>query len=120
MSKLLLTLAVLLALALPAQADKADVLEVKVSKTSAEVFRFDVTIRHADDGWDHYANKWDIVGPDGSILGTRVLFHPHVTEQPFTRSLADVNIVESIDSVTVRAHDSIHGYGGKEMAVEIP
>ena len=105
---------------LPAQADRADVLDVRMSKTTTEVYNFDVTIRHADDGWEHYANKWDILGPDGSILGTRVLFHPHVSEQPFTRSLSDVRIPAGTDAVTIRAHDSVHGYGGKEVTIKIP
>ena len=42
-------------------------------------------------GWEHYANKWDVVGPDDTILGTRVLLHPHVNEQPFTRSFRREN-----------------------------
>lgn len=118
--KMLCFLLIVFLIPLLAQADKADVISVKVSKTAAEVYRFDVTVRHADDGWGHYANKWDILAPDGSILGTRVLFHPHVSEQPFTRSLANVKIRQGIDAITVRAHDSVHGYGGKEMSVKIP
>ena len=49
-------------------------------------FDIDVTLRHADTGWDHYANRWEVIGPDGRVLATRVLYHPHVNEQPFTRS----------------------------------
>ena len=33
-------------------------------------WRFDVTVRHADEGWDHYADKWDVVAPDGTVLAT--------------------------------------------------
>lgn len=93
---------------------------VKVGQTGAGVYRFEVTVRHADTGWDHYADKWDVVAPDGTILGTRVLYHPHVDEQPFTRGLTDVSIPPGIDSVSVRAHDSVHGYGGSEQTVEVP
>ncbi len=118
--KILSLLLLVLLMPPPAQADRADVLDVRVSKTATEVYSFDVTVRHADDGWNHYANKWDILGPDGSLLGTRVLFHPHVSEQPFTRSLSDVRIPAGTDAVTIRAHDSVHGYGGKEVTVKIP
>ena len=89
-------------------AGEADVIEVAVKPTGGEIYFFKVTVRHADEGWDHYANKWDVVVPDGTVLGTRTLYHPHVDEQPFTRSLSDVKIPESIAEVTVRAHDSIH------------
>ena len=68
-------------------------------------------MRHADEGWDHYADLWQIETPDGEILGERVLAHPHVNEQPFTRSLSGVRIPDSLDRVTVRAHDSVHGFG---------
>ncbi len=60
------------------------------------------------------------MAPDGSVLGTRVLLHPHETEQPFTRSLGVVKIPEAVRQVTLRAHDRVHGYGGKEVTVALP
>jgi hypothetical protein len=54
------------------------------------------------------------------VLGTRNLAHPHVDEQPFTRSATGVVIPEDVRSVTVRANDSVHGYGGAEILVELP
>ena len=103
-----------------AYAGEADVIKVDVKRTGGDTYFFKVTVRHEDEGWDHYANKWDVVAPDGTILGTRTLYHPHVDEQPFTRSLSDVKISESITEVTIRAHDSVHEYGGKTMSVAIP
>lgn len=105
-------------MAAPASAGEADVVAVEARPAGGDGWRFDVTLRHADEGWDHYADKWDIVAPDGSVLGTRVLFHPHVDEQPFTRSHG-VQVPKDVDTVTVRAHDKIHGYGGAEMTVEL-
>lgn len=101
-------------------ANEADVLKVDVNKISATTYRFAVTVSHEDTGWDHYANKWDIIDLKGNILGTRILYHPHVDEQPFTRSLSEVYIPEYIETVTVRAHDLIHKYGGKEVIVTLP
>jgi len=103
-----------------AYAGEADVIKVDVKRTGGDTYFFKVTVRHEDEGWDHYANKWDVVAPDGTILGTRTLYHPHVDEQPFTRSLSDVKISESITEVTIRAHDSVHEYGGKTMSVANP
>ncbi len=100
-------------------AAEADVIGVKASKSSDGTWSFDVTVSHADEGWDHYANRWDVVAPDGTVLGTRTLHHPHETEQPFTRSLHGVKVPDGIVSVSIRANDSIHGTGGKEFSVEL-
>ena len=103
-----------------ANAGEADVIAVKVRPAGDGLYSFDVTVRHTDEGWKHYADKWDVVSPDGSVLGTRTLYHPHVEEQPFTRSLSGVKIPADIDKVTIRAHDSVHGYGGKTVIVDLP
>jgi hypothetical protein len=101
-------------------AGQADVVAAKVTRTGNDTYKFDVTVRHADEGWKHYADKWDVTAPDGTVLGTRILAHPHIDEQPFTRSLIGVKILESIDRVTVRGHDLVHGYGGKTVIVTVP
>jgi len=101
-------------------AEESDVIKVSVSKTKANTYLFDVTISHNDTGWDHYVNKWDIVDDKGNVLGTRTLYHPHVDEQPFTRSLSGVEIPSKIQSVSVRAHDLVDGYGGRVMTVKLP
>ena len=103
-----------------AYAGEADIVDVKIRQIDKNTFSFDVTVRHADAGWEHYADKWDVMAPDGTLLGTRTLYHPHVDEQPFTRSLSGVKIPDSIREVTLRAHDSVHGYGGKTVTVEVP
>ncbi len=107
-------------LAATALAGEADVEKVRITRERAGTYRLDVTVRHGDTGWKHYADKWDVVGPGGEILGTRVLLHPHENEQPFTRSLSGVAIPSGVARVTVRAHDRIDGYGGTEMTVRIP
>jgi hypothetical protein len=70
-------------------------------------------------GWDHYANKWEVIDEKGTILGTRILHHPHVNEQPFTRSLSDIRIPASTSKVIIRGHDLIHEYGGKVITVDL-
>ncbi len=101
-------------------AGEADVTGVSVQKTGEYLYDFEVTVFHKDSGWQHYANKWDVSDNHGKVLATRTLYHPHVNEQPFTRSLSDVEIPMHIKSVTVRASDSVHEYGGKEMVVILP
>ena len=98
-------------------AGEADVVAAEAAVAADGTWRFSVTVRHADEGWDHYADAWDIVAPDGTVLATRILHHPHVDEQPFTRSLSGIVIPEDVATVTVRAHDSVHGHGGATVEV---
>lgn len=102
-----------------APAGEADVLAVEAAQDGAGTWRFEVTVKHADEGWEHYADKWEVLAPNGTVLGTRVLLHPHETEQPFTRALGGVAVPEGIERVTLRAHDSVHGLGGAEVTVEL-
>jgi len=102
------------------EAGEADVLNVRVQAVADGTYRFDVTVRHADEGWDHYADAFEIIGPDGTVLGVRVLLHPHVGEQPFTRSLSGVHIAPGVTSVEVRARDKVHGIGGAVQSVTLP
>lgn len=101
-----------------AQAGEADIVGVSISQTAQGIYRFDVSVSHADTGWDHYANGYEILDLEGNVLGTRVLLHPHVNERPFTRSLSGVQIPQNMMSLRVRAMDSVHGTGGQEFLLE--
>jgi hypothetical protein len=111
---------ILLVWALSASAGPADVEAVSIQASGADQFHFSVTVRHADQGWNHYADRWEVLTPDGRVLATRTLYHPHVDEQPFTRDLSGVLIPRSMTEVVVRAHDSVHGYSGKTRTVSVP
>ncbi|WP_193180338.1 hypothetical protein [Nisaea sediminum] len=102
------------------RAGEADVEDVRVERASGGTYTFHVTVRHADTGWDHYANAWTVHAPDGTLLGERVLYHPHVDEQPFTRSLSGVSIPSGVTRVLVKARDSQHGEGGRDFEVDLP
>ena len=103
-----------------AAAGEADVVAARAERQPDGRYRFVVTLRHADSGWSHYADGWQVLAPDGRVLATRVLRHPHVDEQPFTRDLADVEIPEDLRRVVIRARDSKHGAGGAEVQVDLP
>ena len=119
MRSLILLMSLLGVLIQPTYAGEADVTAVSVEAAGSGKWRFDVTVRHSDTGWDHYANGWEVVGPDGTVFGKRVLAHPHVEEQPFTRS-GLIDIPAGITKVTVRANDLVHGLGGAEIVVTLP
>lgn len=107
-------------LPVPGRAGEADVRNVEIARTDDGRYRIDVTVRHGDTGWSHYADRWEVVAPDGTVLGRRTLFHLHEDEQPLTRSLSPIIIPSSVKRVMLRAHDKIHGFGGKEITVAVP
>ncbi|MEO0387660.1 MAG: hypothetical protein AAF281_09035 [Pseudomonadota bacterium] len=108
----------LLCLAAPSAAGEAEVVAATAQKTAGG-WRFDVTIRHDDTGWDHYADGWAVLAADGTELGYRTLFHPHVEEQPFTRSLSGIRVPAGATSVFIRADDSVHGAGTRLFEVPL-
>jgi len=103
----------------PLFAGKADVIDARASCTAVSC-TFNVTVQHADAGWSHYANQWDVIAENGSVLGSRVLYHPHDHEQPFTRSLSGVKVPAGVKQVIIRARDSKHGWGGREFKLTLP
>lgn len=105
---------------LPALAGKADVWSVELEETAPGVYTVTAEVEHADDGWDHYADAWDVLTPDGKVIATRELAHPHMNEQPFIRSLSGVEIPADVVEITVRARDLVHGFGGREVTVKVP
>lgn len=108
-----------------ALADKPEVLEVVVTAAGEEgderFYTFAVTIRHEDEGWRHYATSFEVLDAEtGRLLGERILLHPHVEEQPFTRELYRLPIDKAIDRVIIRARDEmVHGYGDP-VEVDLP
>lgn len=97
---------------------EVSIVDVRVECPSTCTFA--VTLEHADEGWNHYADLWEVLTLDGRLLGARVLYHPHEDEQPFTRSLSGVAIPADIERVKIRARDSKHGYGKQEFIVDLP
>lgn len=105
---------IILALLLMSQnvmSDQVKIVDVKMEKKSTDQYRVDVTLLHADSGWNHYADGWEVLDAKKKVIAKRVLGHPHVNEQPFTRSLYSVTIPQKEKLIYIRAHDKVHGYG---------
>lgn len=101
-----------------AKASEIEIVNVVLSEQSG-TWRADVTLNHADTGWDHYADGWRLVDEQGNVLGNRVLYHPHVNEQPFTRSLGGINIPASKKIIFVEAHDLNRGWSKKRVKIDM-
>jgi hypothetical protein len=108
----------LLLLSSASLANEVRIVDVKVECQGSCTFA--VTLEHNDQGWHHYANQWDVMSLDDKLLGSRVLYHPHENEQPFTRSLSGVMIPAGTHQVKIRAKDLEHGYSKQEFIVDIP
>jgi hypothetical protein len=98
----------------------ADVTNVHVERYTSGRYSFAVTVNHPDEGWDHYADTFEVLGVKGERLTRRILRHPHVDEQPFTRIRGGVRLPEALQAVTVRARCSIDGFVGKKVDVVLP
>jgi len=103
--------------AMPVQAKDAHVTAAKATQTGTNTWRFDVTVKSNDTGWKKYADRWQVLDANGKVLGTRILYHPHVNEQPFTRSLSGVKVPAGVTKVTIRARDKVNGYGGRTVTL---
>ncbi len=100
--------------------DDVTVVKATAIQVADNTYRFNVTLLHKDEGWNHYANQWQVFTPDGTLLGTRTLHHPHEHEQPFTRSLNNVLVPADVTEVLIRARDSVHGESPVEYILKLP
>lgn len=91
-------------------ANEVKILRAQFSQNQSGLWSIKVTLRHHDTSWKHYADDWRVVDKKGNVLADRVLVHPHIHEQPFTRGLNNVKIPENIKIVFIEAHDKVHGW----------
>ncbi|MEM7734188.1 MAG: hypothetical protein AAF267_00195 [Deinococcota bacterium] len=95
------------------------VLGTRWLETSPSTYTVHATVRHFDQGWDNYANIFQVVpvGDAGSVdNGVRELLHPHDNEQPFTRSQANVS---ASGQVRVESADNVEGWGGSTIVLDV-
>lgn len=97
----------------------ADVVAATID-SSGDTYNVSATLLSADTGWDKYADAWEVRALDGTVLGTRILAHPHVDEQPFTRTLGGVEIPDGMKEVEIVARDSVAGFCGVTVIVTVP
>lgn len=89
--------------------DQASIVSV-TSSQSGDAYTFAVGISSPDTGCNQYANWWEVVSENGSLIYRRILGHSHVNEQPFVRSGGSVNITAT-QEVIIRVHMNTSGFG---------
>jgi len=117
--KLILSLALAALIPAAAAAEAPVITQAKAMRDDLG-WKFSVTIRHGDTGWDHFADAWEVLSEDGTVLATRSLRHPHVEEQPFTRSLHEVLLPDGTRRVYIRARCSKGAHSAPLKPVDIP
>jgi len=101
----------------------ANVVAVSVSGDPGD-YTFDVSVESADIDCDQFANWWEVLRADGSLVFRRILEHCHTDENgttdpdapgnTFTRNGGPVDVAAD-QTVIVRAHMSNAGYHGQVM-----
>lgn len=99
-------------------ASDVEIVKVVLTKHTG-TWRADVTLNHADTGWKHYADAWRLVDGQGNEIGKRTLYHPHVNEQPFTRSLSNFKIPKDTKIFFVEAHDINRGWSKNKVKIDM-
>jgi hypothetical protein len=106
----------------PGAPSLAHVRFVRMTEETGGTWRFDVTVQHEDESEAHFVDRWEILIPlpDGQTLSyARPFTQPHLDEQPFETSLSGIQVPEGTTQLWVRARDSLHGYGGQEVVVDL-
>lgn len=94
-------------------------IEKTVFRSTGNSWSINVTLKHKDTGWKHYADAWRVVDANGTEIAKRTLYHPHVNEQPFTRSLSRVKIPDATTVVFIEAHDTVHQWSPTKLKVDL-
>jgi hypothetical protein len=97
-----------------------DVLAAELMRSADGTYRVSVTLSSPYDTPRRYADAWRVLGPDGTVLGVRILTHDHQFEQPFTRSLSGVVIPSDVTELIIEGRDQISGWGGTTIRVNVP
>lgn len=112
-------IAILLLFPISASADPAEIIDSGAVR-QGDNWQISVTLRHRDLGWNDFADGWRVEAQDGTVVAVRDLLHPHVDEQPFTRSVSGVAFPEGAESYHVRARTTKTGWGAQRSEFSLP
>lgn len=96
-----------------------DVIAAELESTDG-MWRLHATLSSPYDTPERYADAFRALTEDGRVLGVRELAHDHANEQPFTRSLTDLQIPDGVERITVQGRDQRYGWGGATVELDVP
>ena len=85
----------------------------------SDLFTFQVMISSPYASAERHTDAVRVIGDDGVVYGILELTHPHAGQQPFSRTLRDVEIPESVTKVIIEGRDSTYGWGGEVVTLAI-
>jgi hypothetical protein len=107
-------------LSTPVFAGGADVIDGKITRDSNGRYSVFATIQHNDEEPKHFVNKFQVLTPDGKVIGEMYFLESHLHEQPFVGMAQSVKVPDGVRELRLRAHDRLHGYSGKEFKLKVP
>jgi len=113
-----LILVMSIVLSVPAFADNVEIRNVLMVKVG-DTWHAEVTLYHKDSGFAHYVYQFRIVTESGTVLGSRILYYPHVKQQTFTRTLDNIKIPEDVSTVVIEAYDKVHGWSPEKVKLDL-
>ncbi len=118
--RLIVKFVIIVCFSTPVLAGGADVVDGEITRDSNGRYTVIATIRHKDEGPEHFANHLHVLTPDGKLAGAMYFIDPHVHIQPFVTIVQSVNVPKGVRELRLRAHDKVHGYTGKEFKLKVP
>jgi hypothetical protein len=109
----------LLLLSAPAFADAPDVVSAKVAQDGGR-WTVTVVLSHEDTGWDHFADGFAVLLPDGTKIGYGELSHPHTGQDTFSASLTGLRIPDGTPFVLIRTRCNLVGWAAESVPVDLP
>ncbi len=104
---------------IPLLAQKADVIEAKVKKSFGGKYVAYVKIDHKDEGYEHFADRWEIFDQNGKRLTIRIIFSPTTEKETIESYLYGFAVPEGTKKLIFKAHCNKDGWGGKEYVLNL-
>lgn len=98
---------------MPMDGPAADVIDVAPNGFPGR-YTYTVTVNAEATGCSQYADWWEVLGADGTLLHRHLLNQSYADTQPFTTDGGPVDATSS-QQVYVRAHMSTGGFFGRVM-----
>ena len=91
----------------------------KVVRMGDDRYQFEVNIAHEDDSWEHFVDRWEVIGKGGKILASYYMYYPRIGEGIVWKELRGIKVDPGTKYVIYRLHAKGDGYG-RDKLVRMP